>query len=132
MSKSDSLNYGTVFTMEFPYANDLRIVDIRPVVVVSGDRFNSIWPKKKVVVAPITTKQPNPLNQYHILVKEGTKEYQESGLLRTSYIRLDKLMSIDEDLVVKFIGRFSQEFMKKSRVSELCKSIFCYEYEREK
>ena len=124
MSKPDSLKYGAVFTMEFPYADDLKLVDIRPAVVVSMDTFNAIWPKKKVVVAPITTKRPNPLNQYHILVKEGTKEYQESGLLRSSYIRLDKLISVDEDLVIKFIGRFSQEFMKKSSVSELCKSIF--------
>ena len=119
-----ALVYGAVFLMEFPYSDNPKQWDLRPAVVVSNEEFNALWLEKKVIAAYITTKQPVPLNQYHISIQKSTEEYVSSGLKQNSYIRLDKLITVDVSAVKGYLGLLPEKFMNKFRIGELCKSIF--------
>lgn len=124
MIDTSSFVYGAVFVIEFPYSDNPKQWDLRPAVVVSNEDFNAIWSEKKVVAAYITTKQPVPLNQYHLVIQKGTEEYKLSGLKQGSYIRLDKLITVDFSAIKGYLGKLPEEFMKTQKVGEICKSIF--------
>lgn len=124
MITPDSLVYGTVFLIEFPYSDNPKQWDLRSAVVISNGDFNALWSEKKVIAAYIATKQPVPLNQYHIMIQKGTEEYAKSGLKQSSYIRLDKLITFDVSAIKGYLGKLPEEFIKKQRISELCQSMF--------
>ena len=122
MNKQNSLVYGAVCTAWFPFleAEDRKL---RPVVVVSNNTFNELpFTYKQGVVALITSIAPPILTDFHVLVEEGTKDFEEAGLLKTSYIRLDRIFCLDERAVNKFIGKCSDTFM--AEITKKCKAIF--------
>jgi len=122
MINRNSLIYGTVCTAWFPFleAEDRKL---RPVVVVSNNAFNELpFTYKQVVVALITSIEPPIITDFHILAEEGSKDFQDAGLLKTSYIRLDRIFCLDERAVNKIIGKFSDSFM--AEISKRCKTIF--------
>ena len=122
MINQDSLVCGAVCTAWFPFleSDDRKL---RPVVVVSNNTFNELpFTYKQVVVALITSVAPPIITDYHVLVEEGTKDFAAAGLLKSSYIRLDRIFCLDERAINKLIGKFSDTLMLE--ISRRCQAVF--------
>jgi mRNA interferase MazF len=86
-----SYNFGDIVLIGFPHT-DLQGVSKRPAIVLydSGDQ--------DVLLARITTQEYTTETDYKIL------DWQKSGLLAESYIRLGKQATIEKRYIVKQLG----------------------------
>ena len=83
--------------------SDLTRRKIRPVVVLSNDRYNLDGPD--LLVAGVTS---NPLTRPFI-VPLDTPHLEEGQLRRPSIVRADKIFSIDHSIVLRCFGRIDRE-----------------------
>jgi mRNA interferase MazF len=82
---------GDIVSVEFPYS-DLQGRKRRPGLVLSGD-------KEDVLLARITTRPVREVGDVNLV------EWSEAGLPRPSTVRLAKLATVDQRLVIRRIGR---------------------------
>ena len=86
--------------MPFPFT-DLSAVKYRPAVILTPDPMGP-----DVVVAYLSSVIPDgSLPVSHVLVADDHQEFRETGLKRTSVIRLDKLMTLSRFLMRRRLGR---------------------------
>jgi mRNA interferase MazF len=93
-----SYKSGDIVLIEFPHT-DLQGISKRPAIVLydSGDQ--------DILLARITTQEYSTETDYKIL------DWQKSGLLAESYIRLGKQATIEKRYVVKQLGTLSASEM---------------------
>lgn len=89
--------------------SDLTSRKIRPVVVLTNDRYNREGPD--VLVAGITS---NVLARPFI-VPLDTPQLEEGGMKRSSVVRADKVFSIDQAIVLRRFGRINGDTFDKVR-----------------
>ena len=83
---------GAVILINFPFA-DFKTYKKRPAIVVAHGSMSTI------IICQITSKQ-TAAN----IVKLEQRDFQRGSLPIISYIRPDKLLTIDSDSVTKVIG----------------------------
>jgi mRNA interferase MazF len=86
-----SYNFGDIVLIGFPHT-DLQGISKRPAIVLydSGDQ--------DVLLARITTQEYTSETDYKIL------DWQKSGLLAESYIRLGKQATIEKRFIIRKLG----------------------------
>ena len=86
-----SYNFGDIVLIGFPHT-DLQGISKRPAIVLydSGDQ--------DVLLARITTQEYTTETDYRIL------DWQKSGLLAESYIRLGKQATIEKRFIIRKLG----------------------------
>jgi len=86
-----SYNFGDIVLIGFPHT-DLQGVSKRPAIVLydSGDQ--------DVLLVRITTQEYTTETDYRIL------DWQKSGLLAESYIRLGKQATIEKRFIIRKLG----------------------------
>ena len=89
---------GDVIVIEFPYSN-LKIVKRRPVLVIKVPKGDD------VIVAQITGESYE--KPAEIIIKKDN--FKQGNLKRDSYIRIDKIASIEKYLINYRIGSLKQE-----------------------
>ncbi len=89
---------GDVIIIEFPYSN-LRDVKRRPVLILK------VTKGEDVIVAQITGESYE--NYVEMLL--GKEAFKQGGLKRASYIRIDKIASIEKYLIKYKAGSLKQE-----------------------
>lgn len=83
--------------------SDLTIRKIRPVVVLTNDRYNREGPD--LLVAGITSN----LLARPFVVPLDTPQLEEGRMKRASLVRADKIFSIDQSIVLHGFGRMNRE-----------------------
>lgn len=88
----------------FPFT-DLTTTKNRPAIVVSSDWYNS--EKNDVILSAITSQitSPIPRDEYPLT----PIDLQLSGLLKTSTIKIGKMVTIDKRLIRQRLGKISDE-----------------------
>jgi len=104
----------SVVLTRYPFSNQIDY-KIRPAVIISNEKFNKIhncfW------VCPITRKVK--LKEFEIEIPE--KEF--SGKLNyKSYVRSDKIATMEKELFLKEIGTISQKLFGKLK-KEIIKNM---------
>ncbi len=99
MPSTTSYNRGDVVLVPFPFT-DLTGTKQRPALVISPDAFNSI--RDDVLIAAITSQVPTNLAADEFLIPPP--ELAAGGLPKSSIVRLLKLISLHQRLIVKRIG----------------------------
>ena len=89
-------SFGEIITLDFPYSNH-RSGKKRPAMIVAQDAEGDI------IVARITSK-PKTLPSDVFL-----REWKVAGLNVPSYLRLSKVVTIEEMDILSIIGRLSEE-----------------------
>lgn len=84
---------GDVVVLDFPFSNLLQ-VKRRPALVIKVPKGGDL------IVNQITGKSQEPYAEVQI----NKKDFKEGGLKIDSYIRLDKLFSIEKSLISYKIG----------------------------
>ena len=87
----------------YPFSNQVDY-KIRPALIVSNDRYNARHPA--VWVVPFTTKQT--LADFEIEVPP--KDIIQGKIDERSFVRTDQLVTLENDLILKEIGRVSDAF----------------------
>lgn len=104
-------NKGSVVTVDFPFT-DKSGSKIRPALVIS-DEIGS-----NVIICPITSSIPR--NQFGVFL--GINDMSTGSLQRDSYIRPDKVYTIDTSFLLKCVGTITDA--KKAEVYGVLTNIF--------
>lgn len=95
-----------VVLLSFPFS-DLRGSKVRPAIVLSNDRYNRR--SEDFVAAPLTSNLK--LRDYAILI---TNDQLETGrLIVDSKVKVDRVFSVNQQLVRMKIGRAKAEIHEK-------------------
>jgi mRNA interferase MazF len=99
MPSTTNYKRGDVVLVPFPFT-DLTRAKQRSALVISPDAFNVV--REDVLVVAITSQIPNTLAGDEFAIPAA--ELAACGLPKASLIRLTKLVSIHQQLIVKRIG----------------------------
>lgn len=102
------MKQGTIVLTQFPFT-DLSTSKRRPAVILS----KVIAHKNDVVVAYISSKITNQLNDTDFLLKTSHKEFINTGLIKDSIIKIDKLVTIDKSIFTGELGFVSDEILSE-------------------
>lgn len=97
-------DFGKIVLIPFPFT-DLTSAKLRPALIVSGS------PENDVVVLFITSRKPDGGKYFQLETDED--DFSDSGLKTTSYIRLDKIATLNKKLVIGELGFLSKAILKK-------------------
>ncbi len=103
MPSATSFRRGDVILVPFPFT-DFRTSKQRPALVISAESFNST--RNDVLVAAITPQIPSSLASDEFLIPQN--DLAACGLPKPSIIRLNKLVALHQQLVIKRLGAIPQ------------------------
>jgi len=110
---------GDVVLVPFPFT-DLTGTQQRPALVVSNDAFNST--RDDVLVAAITSQVPISLKLDEFLIPKAV--LAACGLPKSSIVRLLKLVSLHQHLVVRCIGQMPEPVL--GQILEQLQKLFMH------
>jgi len=93
---------GDILLISVPFT-DLTSSKKRPVLVVSNDEFN--YKSEDIIVAAITSNVND--NPYSVLI--DSIDLDEGVLLKTSCVKIDKLYTLAQSIVLRKFGRLKSE-----------------------
>ncbi len=91
-----------VLLTRFPFS-DLRRFKVRPVLVLSNDAYNRRF-SDLVICAITSSPRPQPY-----AAKVGSQDLEEGVLKVESQVRADTITSLEQQIVLKRIGRLRKE-----------------------
>lgn len=99
---------GTIVLTKFPFT-DLRAFKRRPAVVVSSEHTTM----DDFIVAFISSVIPEKLFDTDLLVDNYHKDFKNSGLIKGSVIKLDKLATLNKSIFTGELGSLSTDTLKE-------------------
>lgn len=100
---------GDIVLLSFPFTN-LQAKKVRPAMVVSVDSYNSI--SNEAIFVFITSKRY--ANTFDMTIEESDPSFKATGLKVQSTFRVSKLMSLEQKLAIRWIGRADEIIIKKT------------------
>jgi mRNA interferase MazF len=101
---------GDVVLVDFPLASQ-RSSKLRPALVVQNDQNNRRL--HNTIVVQITSRL-HPLNEpTRLLIDPATSEGQGSGLIGPSMASCENLVTVEQRMVLKVLGRLNETTMKR-------------------
>lgn len=97
----------------FPFG-DLKTKKFRPVLCLTEPKGRH----KELILAYITSNIRNNRLESDLIIKEADKDFEKTGLKTSSSIKLNKLLTLPQEMIVGQIGVLS-----KKRISVLRKKI---------
>lgn len=108
---------GKIVLVPFPF-DDFSIKKVRPALCLT----EPIGKFEHVVVAFISSKSPDELENSDIEIIPEIGEWSQTGLLTVSYLRLHKLVSIPKNLILRELGEYPQRM--EEQLAKKIKTIF--------
>jgi len=102
------LEQGEIVLIPVPFT-DLSAQKRRPVIVVSNDAYNATH--QDIIVVALTS---NPLQIDYSLLIEST-DLEKGDLHRPSRIRVDKIYTLSQAIVVQKFGKVTPKVLEKIR-----------------
>ena len=109
MKSGTGYSQGDLVLVPFPFT-DLSSVKRRPAVVVSPTPFHRH--QEDVVLVAVTSQIPQALSEFELPLTQ--KDMAIGTLPRQSVIRLTKLFTVHQRLVVKRVGRLRGEALERA------------------
>lgn len=101
---ASQFEFGDVLLAQYPFT-DRSAGKRRPVLVVSGDRFNK---GEDVVVLPISSR---PTVRFGFLIRDTDAFFEQSGLRETSSVKWTKPLTITGAVIVRRLGSLPEATM---------------------
>lgn len=107
---------GDIVVIPFPFTN-LRARKQRPSVVLTPSSYNQTHPD--LVLAYVTSRPQAPDEAWALRIGPG--ELREGRLPKPSWVRVDKLFTIEHALIRKAVARLAPEALQavRERVADL-------------
>jgi|SRR3972149_3350144 len=100
------MKQGEVILTPFPFSN-LEKEKLRPSIIISNDNYNKKF--EDILVVPMTSN----LNVREYTISLTNKDLEKGKLLKDSLIKVDRIFSINKNLVRLKIGRINQAKLKE-------------------
>lgn len=98
--------FGKIVLIPFPFT-DLTSSKLRPALIVS----KKVDSKGDVIVSFLTTKKPD--TGFFFQISHDLKGFANSGLKTNSYLRLDKIATLNRGLILGELGFLSKLILVK-------------------
>lgn len=95
---------GTVVLVNFPFT-DLQSSKVRPALVLTAKGDD-------VIILGIFSKVPEELRESWVKIDEFGKDFDQTGLKKTSIVKTEKIAVIHHSLIRKEIGRLPSELLR--------------------
>jgi mRNA-degrading endonuclease toxin of MazEF toxin-antitoxin module len=103
---------GDVVILPFPFiTTDGVHQKARPALIVSDHCIERRF--EDVILAGITSQRLYDIKQTEFIIEEGTDEFIQSGLAKTSVVRTEYLMTVPEGIISRKLGKLSLKEMHK-------------------
>lgn len=102
------MKQGTIVLTHFPFS-DLSASKRRPAIVISKNNEKNT----DIIVAYISSKITGQISETDYVLKTSHKDFTNSGLLKDSIIKLNKLVTVDKKLFTGELGFVSKEIMEE-------------------
>ncbi len=99
---------GDVVLVPFPFT-DLTTTKQRPALIISSNAYNERH--ADVIVVAITSRPPRTTSEDVIILSQ--EEIKTGGLLKASNIIVGKIVTLDQRIIRRKIGRLSASTRKK-------------------
>ncbi len=96
-----------IVLIPFKYS-DLYQTKNRPAIVISKNEYNQ--KNQDMIVVPLTTNLKNLMHNIQI----DSTDLEKGILLQKSEIRVDKIYSLNQNLIIMHIGIIKQEILEKN------------------
>ncbi len=107
---------GTIVLARFPFT-DLSGSKRRPALILTSNNPES----PDVILAFISSVIPMDLRNADLLLDSKDENFHSTGLKKSSIIKLDKLATLDKELITGELGEIHPMMMKK--VAEKLKTV---------
>src|SRR5260221_10582285 len=94
----EKISIGSIVFIEFPYSN-LKNKKLRPAVILANAEFDD------VILCQITSKPYSSKTSIQI----GPDDFAKGELLKVSYVRPDKLFTIEKSIIQKTVGELNKK-----------------------
>jgi len=103
---------GDVVILPFPFITTGGVQQkARPALVVSDHHINRRF--DDVILLGITSQRIDNIKQTEFLIKEGTDEFIQSGLAKTSVVRCEYVMTVPKEIIARKLGKLPKDKMNK-------------------
>ncbi len=99
---------GSIVLVPFPF-DDFSSLKVRPALCLTS----AIGHYNHVIITFITSKIPEDLERSDYIIRKGSQEWQGSGLLVDSAIRLHRVVTIPESLIKRRLGKLTSSVFQK-------------------
>lgn len=113
MTKNNLLQKGDIVATDFPFAEDPSKSKRRPALILWTDKLNELF-----VLAFMGTKQIEIKEEGDILINKKDPEFNQTGLVRDSKIKLTRLSTQVRENIKKIYGS-----VPKKTIEEINKEI---------
>ncbi len=100
------IEQGDIFLVPFPFS-DQSGRKVRPVIVLSNDKFNMY--SQDIIGIGITSN----ISKDKYTLNLDSKDLKEGKLITKCVIKVENLLRIDKDLIIKKIGKIKEEKLDK-------------------
>ncbi len=110
------IEQGTLLLVPFPFSNQTG-KKVRPVIVISNNEFNKN--SEDILVVGVTSN----MSKDKYTIDLTNKDLEEGKLLIPCYIKVENILRIDKELIIKKIGKIKQSILNNvvSKISEIIK-----------
>ncbi|MFN8673042.1 MAG: type II toxin-antitoxin system PemK/MazF family toxin [Candidatus Sericytochromatia bacterium] len=106
-----------IFLVPFPF-DDFSSTKVRPVICLT----NELGFYNHIIVAFITSKTNNLDLNLSILIEKNDSDFNKTGLLCDSAIKIDKIVTIPKSLIIRKLGFLPDKF--HNALNNKIKNIF--------
>ncbi len=100
------INQGDLVLLSYPFSN-LEEKKLRPALIISHDLFNKN--SSDCIMVPLTSIIKN--EPYSILINQ--KDLEEGRLIKMSRIKVDRVFSVEKNLIRMKIGRVNKKIFEE-------------------
>ena len=97
-----------IVLLPFPFS-DLKQSKVRPVIVLSDDKYNKKY--SDIVVVPLTSNLQK--TDYDMLITN--KNLEKGNLIADSRVKVDRIFSVEKKLIKMNIGKIDKQTFSKIR-----------------
>ena len=94
--------------LPYPFS-DLKTTKVRPAIVISNNTYNN--QSEDTILVPLTTN----LNLRKHAIALTTDKLEKGYLIKESKIKVDRILSVKQDLVRKIIGQVKKDVLDEIR-----------------
>ena len=107
----------SIVLVPFPF-DDFSAIKVRPAISLTSE----IGKYEHIIIALISSKIPDDLNESDLVIKINTDDWIGTGLTVDSVIRLHKIVTIPKSLIKRRLGTINSRV--KSELANKIKQLF--------
>ena len=105
-------NRGDVVIVPFPFVtSEGASQKARPALIISDHLIDRRF--DDLIMIGITSRIVENLKETEYMIVEGTEDFKYSGLIKTSVVRCEYIMTVPRGLAARMLGHLPDETMQK-------------------